>query len=266
MLIKRYLCVVGILCLSLFIGCNKNNEVLTTDGDDSTELVLPTLDDAIPENNQYVVILLGYGYNEGDTKNNLLNRLESEYGLAKNGGKIIPFVYPDDFEAFGYERVSLLTDNIEDQLFELIGEVDLDRISAIITLGAPEGTHYSLAEMQDSDYTASVFSVFAQDDVLGTEAGSTLVIDYSIGQDDEENKFEQYGEIDLSYPGDVFDIISPLINASFDWEEVNKSGLFIPALRAEYKKTTEYNFFVFIDAQTGLRAENHYVLTLDKGE
>ncbi len=261
-MVLRKVFFVTLLC-SFFIvtSCSESGEVQKNENKDAPELVLPTLESVTEENNEFVVVLFGYGYNEGESKEELLNQLSAEYGLAENGGIIIPFVYPDDFDAYGYERISLLTDNIEAELLELTGEVDITKVAAVVTLGAPEGTHYALAEIQDSGYDAVIFSVFSQDDILGTEAGSTLVIDYSMDQAAQDNRFEHLGELDLSFPANVFDIISPLINASFDWNGIDETGLFIPALRTEYKKTTSYNFFVFVDPQTGLRAQNHYVLT-----
>ncbi len=255
---------VFILILLLF-GCAKidtNNDEKSVDRNiaAATDSLLPNLETYSNEKDDYVVVLLGYGYNEGSNKDLLLSQLSDRYGFAENGGIIIPFVYPDDFISFGYERISLLPDNIEDVLLEISPSNDFSKISAIVTLGAPDATHFALARIQDLDKDIQIFSVFSQDDILGTEAGSTLTIDYSINQAVQQEGYETLGEIDLSYPGNTFDVISPLINAGLDWEKVNKTGLIIPALRSEYAKKTDCSFLVYIDPQTGLRAENHFVL------
>ncbi len=256
--------VVIFLFLFTLFSCTKKTEesnssqVANTSSSDS---LLPSLEYATNEDGAYVVVLLGYGYNAGESKDALLSKLDETYGLAENGGTIIPFVYPDDFVSFGYERISLLPENIQDELLALTGETDMSKVSTLITIGSPDSTHYALANLQDSIENIRIFSVFSQDDILGTEAGSTLVIDYSISQSEQQEGYESLGEIDLSYPDDIFVVIAPLINAGLDWERIDHSGLLIPALRSEYTKKTKCDFFVYVDPQTGLRSENHYVLT-----
>ncbi len=260
----KYVSVILNICIICFIlsSCSPNSNLDNNNAEDTvTNSLIPSLDTFSNEKEQYAVVLLGYGYNEGSKKEDLLNHINDQYGLVENGGSVIPFVYPDDFLSFGYERISLLEENIEDAVFDLTGERDLSYIATLITLGAPEATHFELANIQDSGYTdMRIFSVFSQDDVLGTEAGSTIAIDYNISENEQQEGYETLGEIDLSYPNNVFDVIEPLINAGFDWERVTSAGLFIPALRSTYQKNIECNFFVYTDPQTGLRAENHYVL------
>ncbi len=250
--------------MCLLFACNQNNEG-SIGGDsrnqETADPLLLELKDIDSFKDSYVVVLLGYGYNEGVSKDTLLAQLDEEYGLAENGGIIIPFVFPDDFISFGYERISLLPENISEVIADFNNGLDLSNVSALLTLGAPDGTHVALAALQDAGYDMQVFSVFSQDDVLGAEAGSTLVIDYSISQSEQQEDYELLGEIDLSYPGDVFSVLSPLINVGLNWDNVKETGLLIPALRTEYAKKTNCDFFVYVDPQTGLRAENHYVLT-----
>lgn len=220
------------------------------------DYILPNLNFEISENNQLVVILLGYGYNSGDSYKTLVEKLTATYGLAENDGIIIPFVYPDDFMSFGYERISLFPEKVIEELEKYPAKT----LAGLITLGAPEGTHRALASFQDTQTMPCVFSVFSQDDILGTEAGSDIVIDYSVIKAEDEESFAPE-ELGLSYPDDVFEIIEPLINATLDWEHIKNTGLFVPALRAEFFKRIDCDFFVYIDPQTGLRAQNHYVLT-----
>ncbi len=252
------------LATIIFFSCSQEDST-AGEGPSNVEKVTENLllgyGDLSEAEEGYIVLFLGYGYNEGLEKDTLLIQLDEKYGLAQNGGRIIPFVYPDDFISFGYERISLLVDNIEDALISINGTSDLTTIAALITLGAPDGTHIALANLQDLGHEIQVFSVFSQDDILGTEAGSTLVIDYSISQEEQQDGYDTLGEIDLSYPGNVIDVLSPLINAGLNWEKIHETGLFVPALRSEYSKTANCDFFVYVDPQTGLRAENHYVLT-----
>ncbi len=260
----RVICIHLLLCTFLIFGCGQNEEARNGTPSENVDSIKPLLLglDEVPEaEEKFVVLFLGYGYNEGEKKDTLLSQLDEVYGLAENGGIIIPFVFPDDFISFGYERITLLLDNITGALAEINEEEDLTSVAALITLGAPEGTHVALANLQDTGNDIPVFSVFPQDNILGTEAGSTLVIDYSISEEAQQEGYESLGEIDLSYPDNIFNVLFPLINSGLHWEDIHASGLFVPALRSEYNKRTNCDFFVYVDPQTGLRAENHYVLT-----
>ena len=159
-------------------------------------------------------------------------------------------------------RISLLPDNILSELQKINKKANFSNIAGIITIGAPENTHYALAKLQDSDYKNPIFSVFPQDDILGTESGSTLVIDY-MPITDKDNNTEHRGleEVNTSYPDNIFPVIAPLINASLDWQSIKKDDLLIPALRKTYNASTECSFSVYLDPQTKIRAKNHYVLT-----
>ncbi len=259
------------LLVFLLFSCSAKDEssvseVPHTNSSQTVDPLLPNLDIYNGAKNKYVVVLMGYGYNEGDEKTQLIHALDEHYGLYEKEGIIIPFTYPDDFVSFGYERISLLPNNIEDALFEVTGSRDLSQVGVLLTIGAPEGAHYALANLQDSVFEGQIFSVFSQDDILGTEAGSTLVIDYSISQSAQEEGLETLGEIDLSYPDDVFNVVSPLINAGLLWNDLGETGLFVSALRSSYARNTECDFYVYIDPQTGLRSENHYVLTQKESE
>ncbi len=221
---------------------------------------LPSLNVTQPKEDSYIVVLLGYGYNDGFIKTSLLKDLETMYGFAQNNGIIIPFVYPDDFLSYGYERISLLPNNILDELQKINKEADFSNIAGIITLGAPENTHYALASLQDSDYVNPVFSVFPQDNILGIEAGSTLVIDYMPIEETDNVGHTGLEEINSTYPDNIFPVIAPLINVSLEWKEIKEGDLFIPALRKQYNTSTKCNFSVYLDPQTKIRAKNHYVL------
>ena len=222
---------------------------------------LPSLELSQTVENQYIVVVLGYGYNHGFVQTSLLDDLDTVYGLAENHGIIIPFIYPDDFVSYGYERISLLPDNILDEVQKIDNSADFSNIAGIITIGAPENTHYALANLQDAGYDNPIFSVFPQDDILGSEAGSTLVIDYLPKTEIEDTDHSGLEEVNLSYPDNIFPVITPLINATLKWETISKTDLFIPALRKEYTTTTTCDFSVYLDPQTKIRAQNHYVLT-----
>lgn len=260
-----------LLCILIFffLSCSDKNEiddegfVGEKTSIDVPSLALPSFDSSSNTKGKFVVVLLGYGYNEGIIKENLLAALDQEYGFAESGGIIIPLIYPDDFISLGYERISLLPERIEEQLNEYIdgtSDSPLTALMALITLGAPDGTHGALADLQDATIDTAVFSIFSQDDVLGTESGSDLVIDYRPVQIEGVSAFDTTEETNLSYPDDAFEVIAPLINTALNWKQIENDGLLIPALRTEFLKRTACNLFVYVDPQTGLRSQNHYVL------
>ncbi len=258
---KQTLNAIVIILLSIIsFSCEKQQNQVSSPTPKIEQIeFLPNLDSNNDSSNKYVVVVLGYGYNDGFIKTSLLQDLDAAYGLAKDGGIIIPFVYPDDFLSYGYERISLLPNNIIDELEVITNEKDFSSIAGIITLGAPENTHYALAKIIDTGYKNRIFSIFSQDDIMGTEANSTLSIDYAL---DTTSTTEHKGleEVTLSYPENIFPIISPLINASLNWDEANKNDLFIPALRNTYNSATHCDFTVYIDPQTKIRSKNHYIL------
>lgn len=256
--------IVIILCLFvlpfLLLACsNKDSvyseQIVSNSNLNNTDAFLQQLDTYTDKNNTYIAVLLAYGYNEGKAKENILAALTKEYGFVEDGGIIIPLIYPEDFISLGFERISLLPELIEEKLVE--AEIESAEI-ALITLGAPEGTHRALAILEDAQIQGPVFSIFSQDDVLGTEAGSDLVIDYSPPQN--KDSFATAKETNSVYQGDVFDVVAPLINAALNWEETEKAGMPISALRTEFLKRTSCNLLVYVDPQTNLRSKNHYVL------
>jgi hypothetical protein len=123
-----------------------------------------------------VAVLFAYGYNDADfiaeTKALIQERFSRGNDLLKDDDIMVPLIFPDDFRN---ERISLLYDKIYDKL-------DSDALSAFVLLGAPERTHTVLARLRDTwaeqGGAIPVVSLFAQDDVLGTEAESDVAVDF----------------------------------------------------------------------------------------
>ena len=111
------------------------------------------------ETHKKICILYGYDHNSPEFVKETNAALFKKYGNAKEGGAILPVVFPDDFKKGNKVYITNLTFLLED--VELQG---------IILLGAPEGTHYAIARLQDSwggTLPYPVFSLFPQDDILG---------------------------------------------------------------------------------------------------
>lgn len=169
----------GLIFLFLFIaGCSKNKNqiqedtpVLTLLEGNKSELVSKPQKWHLTE--KKVCILFGYNYNSEEVINSILEKLGEEFGLDEDGGLIYGIVYPTDFK---HGSRSYATD-----FSQLLQNSEKD-ICALITLGAPENTHYALAKNQDfwnQNVPYPIVSLFPQDDVLGIEAESDIVIDKS---------------------------------------------------------------------------------------
>jgi hypothetical protein len=210
---------------------------------------------------KHVAILFGYGYNDKSFVDSVCLHLSEEYGLEKENGLILPLVYPDDFIVSGSTaRISNLSSIMKDK-----------NCRALITLGAPEYTHKALAKIQDDNLDCLVFSLFSQDDVLGTEAGSFLVFDFA------EEELILSDETDVSSNTEITeDAIKSLTNDT-ELKHLDKMNYLVSKVVETLKNPSElknkeilqvatgifgkdWEVSSFLDTDTGLRAKNHFVL------
>lgn len=261
------------LCFLSFVSCEKkvSEEVVVQEPEVNVEpYISSNIKDIplwIPGNYPKIAIAFGHGYEDETVRNQVVAVLESQFGLAENGGLIIPLAFPEVY--FNNKKVSA------DWLRKAIQNQD---VFAIITVSAPEKTHYSLADLQDNGVSAKVYSVFSQDNELGTESGSEFVLNYkSLGarldSSDvyvlDENKdistsvtrnYEEEG----MFQGDITEILIPIISRI---KAVNNQAIpETPVSFAAYlEEAYEENFpdstlTPYVDAQTGIKSLNHYVL------
>lgn len=202
-----------------------------------------------------IVLFLGHGFADEAKKKELFSFIEKTYGFLQNGGGMSVLTYPDDVRVAGKIRMSSLS-------AKLSALNEQRTISALITVGAPQGMHTVLADLEDEGRRFPVFSLFPQDDVLGTEAGSDLVIDYRSYalSNSGESHLAAAEETDFEYTGHISDVLIPLIRAALDWDNIKEDSVFIPDLRMQFFKHTGCNLVIYTDSVTGLRAKNHYVL------
>lgn len=207
----------------------------------------------------HIAILFGYGYNDKTFVDSICNNLAVKYGLESEDGLILPLVYPDDFIVQGsVARISNLLSLIVDK-----------KCKALITLGAPEYTHRTLAKIQDENIDCTVISLFSQDDILGTEAGSYLVFDFTEDELILTENSEQTANLSSQ----------DLINLTNDTQLKHLDKMnFIVSKVVELLETpllmenkdipqiatnifgSDWEVSSFLDADTGLRARNHFVL------
>ena len=231
-----------------------------------------TIDDSrlplwIPGEYSKVVIVFGHGYETQELQEPILKELEKNFGLAENQGLILTRTFPATY--FNNKKVSA------DWLRKsLVGE----DVFAIITIGAPEKTHFTLADLQDSGFSGKVYSIFPQDNILGTESGSEFVLNYkSLGVKLDEspvyvidtnkeistNVSKNYEEEGM-FSGDITKVLIPIIKRI---KSVNKKaipetpGSFVSYLQEAYKEFfSDFTLSPYVDAQTGIKSLNHYVL------
>lgn len=203
------------------------------------------------ETDKRVALVLGLGYTEDHFVEELLSVLGDEFGLDAENGLIYPILFPEDFVFNGIKgRISSLPDIVLEK-----------NIDALYIVGAPEGTHRALAVMQDrmeieKTLDIPVFSLFSQDDVLGTESGSDIVIDF--GQFYSPSTAREEGG--LEHLALVPDILRSLIA---------KQGQFQKSFSSEEKKQFikkslgfSWDVETSVDIQTGLKSKNHFEISL----
>jgi hypothetical protein len=263
--ISRYLFFILFFCVSLiFFACSRSDGAkqtssgVITDQDisavfspsDSAETVSeePSGPRWIPADRK-VAVLFGYGYNSPEFLEKILTVLSDEFGLDSEGGLVFPVIYPDDFTVNSYTRISRLP--------ELLASRD---ICGLVVLGAPENTHYALAKLQDAGTEYPVVSLFPQDDILGTEAGSDLVLDYSPAGAEEVLQPEETTQALIT---EIPQLLVSTVQVVRDMQ--NK-----PDPELDYQPYAQkaagagWQVLPYTDAETGLPAHNHFVLQRER--
>lgn len=203
----------------------------------------------IPGDYPRVAVFFGYGYQTEEEQAPVLAELAKEFGLIQEQGLIVPFSFPDVY--YTNKKVS------SSFIIDYLKEYDL---MALILVGSPDRIHYSLADLQDEEVTYPIFSIFPQDDVTGTEAGSFLVLDWHESASEEgDEELENAG-----FTGDLRNILIPLIHtikgnirkgiqenaAAFADELAHQMTDTMPGITIRH----------YVDPETGIKAFNHFVL------
>ncbi|MCR4789738.1 MAG: hypothetical protein K5839_01525 [Treponemataceae bacterium] len=225
---KFYALILILVALLSFTSCKKEKKV-----------------DWNPETG-HVALLFGYGYNEDEFVSDIKAKLSDKFGLAENGGLVLPLVFPQDFSSAGTGRISFLKDFVQE-----------NNCKALITLGAPEYTHLPLAKLQDENPELFIISMFSQDDILATEAASNIVLDFVESEKSEDSELSVVGESGIQHLDKMDFLLNRTIKALAGdnmFKEKPASEL-LPKL---YGSDWQVGFYV--DSVTGLKSRNHYVL------
>ena len=251
----KFLIVFSLLLIFPFLSCKDEKKSFTSQtlGLQQSENIPVKLRKISSETQEYlegknIVVVLGYGYNDEATVAKITQTLNSNFGVETEdkSALISVLVYPQDFMVGGKERISSLADKIEGK-----------NLAGMIILGAPEGLHIALSKIQDSTEDGKlnypVFTLFSQDDVLGTESTSDFVLDYA----HKTNTIE--GEVTDFIPD--FDAGSILINSISEMIELraplnadNNLMAFVQKLLDKKRTLIRY-----VDGETGLQSINHFI-------
>ncbi len=197
-----------------------------------------------------ICVVFGYGFNNPETVNPIISRLENLYGLDSEGGLILPLVFPEDFRHGGKSYATDLAQILNDETRQFRG---------VVVLGAPEYTHIALARNQDNwdqNLLYPVIALFPQDDVLGLESTCDIVIDKGVSAD---------------LNGEIADSEEQLQNIEDTPEILIQTINYILALGEPLPKdNTVFNYakqmlpnhelFHYVDPETGLQSINHFVI------
>lgn len=254
---KTLITVVGLaICLSLF-SCSKANKA--ADNSEITEVPLnieikdSNLETDSSENqlwhisNKKIFVLFGYEYNEPDFVTKATERLSREFGLFEDGGIIVPVVFPDGFR---HKEKAVTVD-----LFNILDDND---IAGFISLGAPEKTYRALSKIQDQwngQIPFPVISMFPQDDILGIEDTSTVVINQIEHAESEENMITESEH--RSVP-DADLILAKAVSYILKLENAPpKDGALASHVRQMLPGKQIHRY---TDSETGLYSINHFVI------
>ena len=264
-----YIIIIAFLCFSchqkeVTEEQNIDIEPLTKPAQDNVRTQIPLW---IPGDYAKIALVFGHGYETPESQEVVLSILAENFGLAQDEGLILPLTFPEVYFQNKRVRNAWLRETLE-------GE----DVFAIITLAAPEKTHFALADLQDKGFSGKVYSIFPQDNELGTESGSEFVLNYKFlgarldespvyvidETKDVASLINKNYEEEGTFKGDISKVLIPIIKRI---KSVNKNVIpETPASFANYIKEEYQTVFPdstltpYVDAQTGIKSLNHYVL------
>lgn len=207
------------------------------------------------EPHRKIGVVLGYGYNDQPFVAATLQELGHTLGLADHGGAVVPYVYPQDFMWGGSARISSLASMLEEE-----------GVMGLVVVGAPEGAHRVLASLQETELGRArypVISLMPQDDILGIESGSDIVIEY-VPASATSDLTEESG----AYQENVPQLIAraayyiTLLPADYFGGFAQDLELFA---HARQLAGSNWNVSRYIDPETGLSPMNHFVIDRRQG-
>lgn len=257
---KILITVVGLAICCSFLSCkSKKNSSKGNELSQNAPLSLEIKDSSLKEadgtipawhpSNKAIMVLFGYNYNDDDFVKNTLALLSEKFGLKEEGGIIVPVIFPDGFR---HKEKAVTVD-----LYNLLDDDALD-IKGFVSLGAPEKTYRALTKLQDKwggQIPFPVISLFPQDEILGIEDTSCIVINQIEKAESEENMITE------SVHGGVEDADQILVNAVNYIKLLKGSPEKDAALAVHVKQMLPgKKIHRYTDSETGLYSINHFVI------
>lgn len=256
---KILITVVGLAIGFSFFSCNNQKAIndfsetpINIEIKDSTRENKISLEDRNQlwhATNKKVIILFGYNYNDKSFVEKASKKLFDSFGNSEDGGVIVPIVFPDEFR---HKDKAVNSD-----LFNILNDNSLD-IAGFISLGAPEKTYRALTRIQDlwnGHIPFPVISMFPQDDILGIEDTSSIVINQVQKAESDEHMITESEEIRVQ---DAEDILVNAVSYILELEGApEKDASLATHVRQMLpgKKIHRYT-----DSETGLYSINHFVI------
>jgi hypothetical protein len=199
-----------------------------------------------------MAVVFGEGYNDENFISGTVELLSQKYGLEKDDGLIWPIIFPKDFLVAGKLRISSFPSILSDK-----------KLCGLIIVGAPDKLNISLSKvrelMEESDANSyPVYSLFSQDDILGTEAGSDLVFDFLMNHLSDEASLNE--EISNPYMDDVPYLLIDAVSSLLSYKIQKESGLKNSEI-AQNIFGSQWNVQPYYDAESGLKSYNHFVIS-----
>jgi len=233
-------------------SCQKKQAVVVAEPEPEENLTPSSLKNIDANTQQYlngkhVFVLLGYGYNDDDFVEKTKAYISQKFGLKteESDGLVRLAVYPNDFMKGSSARISMLYTMLEEE-----------NLAGIIILGAPEATNASLARLQDKNngvYPYPVFSLFPQDDMLGSEATALFVLDYAQKAgilEDEEVDYKPDFDADTL----IANSIQTMLNPREPIPDTADLMPFVQKIVGPNRTITRYT-----DTESGLQSQNHFI-------
>lgn len=249
---KIFICVFSAFACLLSGACNKKNPANSEPPEEETvqrAVKLASLDEetAIFLQDKKIAVVLAHNFNDEDVIDSVVSCLEKNYGVFSDGqdGLVKYYVFPEDFTVSGRVRVS--------SLFSLLKD---EKLAALITVGAPENLYSSIARLEDESENSSleypVIQLFPQDDILGTEAVSKLVLDFTRKP---ETMAEEESSVEINF--DVNEILANAIDLVIAGKgQIARDGNLLAA--AQKIAGDAHKVSHFVDSETGLKSINHF--------
>ena len=238
----------------LFTSCGKEKTTVAFNSTINLEVV-PTGEKYVKEktlvhfdggSNEKIGVLLGYGFNQEQTSQQIIKELKDNFGLAEDGGLIVPVVFPDDLHGRIYNLKSYFSDY---------------QIKGLILLGSPENTHLAVGSIEDQykdEACFNVFSYFPQDDWLGQEGISIFVLEEERTEEDEEDNAEVDVNFEDSYNKMILTSVSFMNNLPCSLQQNQNLSSYVKYC------IKRNNLARYVDSQTGLQSLNHFIIPKGK--